>query len=156
MTILLEPYTLPEQGTVQLDIHRTFEIKVTAEQARCQVNRWLFTEVSCMMGARMPTLVVGERVVWRVPAVLTAAHVGEVGIVGEIDVDVQHGKMDNTPARIIELQACGSELGKKLPPYTSRGEVPPQYVAKDFQPTHPKPTPDPALVEKVATALAAV
>lgn len=156
MTILLEQYTLPEQGTVELNIHRTFEIKVTAEQARRQVNRWVFLEVSCVMGARTPALVVGEQVVWRVPVVLTASHVGEVGVVGEIDVDVQNGDMDNTPARMAELQASGSELGKKLPSYTPWREVPPEYLAKDFQPTHPKPLPDPALVEKVAAALAAV
>jgi hypothetical protein len=139
---------------VELDIHRTFEIKVTAEQAQRQVNRWLFTEVSCMMGARTPTLVVGEQVVWRVPAVLTASHVGEVGVVGEIDVDVQNGEMDNTPARMAKLQACAIELGKKIPPYTPR-TVSPEYLAKDFQPTHPKPTLDQALIEKVAAALAA-
>jgi len=139
---------------VELDIHRTFEIKVTAEQAQRQVNRWLFTEVSCMMGARTPTLVVGEQVVWRVPAVLTASHIGEVGVVGEIDVDVQNGEMDNTPARMAKLQACAIELGEKIPPYMPR-TVSPEYLAKDFQPTHPKPTLDQAFIEKVAAALAA-
>lgn len=156
MTILLEQYILPEQGKVELNVHRTFEIKVTAEQARRQVNHWVFLEVSCMMGARTPKLVVGEQVVWRVPVVLTAPPVGEIGIVGEIDVDVQNGNMDNTPTRVVELQAQGIELGKNLPPYTVRGEVPPAYLVKDFQPTHAKPTLDQALVEKVATALAAI
>jgi hypothetical protein len=155
MTILLEHYTLPEQGTVELHIHRTFEIKVTAEQARRQVNRWLFMEVSCMMGARTPWLVVGERVVWRVPAVLTASHVGEVGVVGEIDVDVQTGAMDITPERIHELQGKAIELGKKMPPYPGPREVPVEYLAKNYRPTHPKPAPDPALIQKVTAALAA-
>ncbi len=156
MTILLEQYVLPEQGMVELDIHRTFEINVTAEQAHRQVNQWLFTEVSCMMGARTPKLVVGERIVWRVPAILTASHVGEVGVVGEIDVDVQTGTMDITVGHIAELQALAIELGKKVPPYTARGSVPPAYLAKDFSPTRPKPTPDKTLVEKIATALAAL
>lgn len=155
MTILLEQYTLPEQGTVQLDVHRTFEINVTAEQARRQVNRWLFTEVSCVMGARTPWLVVGEQVVWRVPAVLTASHVGVVGGVGEIDVDVQTGAMDMALERINELQEKASELGKRMPPYPGPREVPAEYIAKDYRPTHPKPTSDPALIQKVAAALAA-
>lgn len=154
MTILLEHGVLPEQGTVELNIQRTFEIKVTAEQARRQVNRWLFTEVGNMIGARAPKLVVGERVVWRVPAVLTASHVGEVGVVGEIDVDVQNGEMDNTQKRIAEIEACCTELYKKMPPYTPRGEIPPQYLAKDLQPTYPKPTPDKALIDKVSVVLA--
>lgn len=155
MTILLEHHALPEQGTVELDIHRVFEIKITAEQARRQVNRWLFTEVSSLLGARIPKLVIGERVVWRVPVVLTAPHIGEVGLVGEIDVDIHNGDMDNTPARIAQIEVCCNELGQKLPSYTSRGDLPPGYLAKDFQPTLPKPTPDQAQIEKVTAALAA-
>ena len=97
MEILLDHYPLPEQGQVEINLRRTFEIKMTAETARRQVNRWLFTEVSCMMGAESPTLLLGERVVWRVPAVLSAAHIGRVGVVGTVDVDVQTGTMDTAP-----------------------------------------------------------
>ncbi|MCP4683198.1 MAG: hypothetical protein GY864_12755, partial [Desulfobacterales bacterium] len=59
------PYIIPEEGPVELKVDRSFEIKVTAEQARRQVNRWLHNEVSYMMRALNPTLAVGERVVWR-------------------------------------------------------------------------------------------
>ncbi|MFN8488831.1 MAG: hypothetical protein U0350_14610 [Caldilineaceae bacterium] len=156
MTILLEQHALPDQGTVELDIHRIFEIKITAEQARRQVNRWIFTEVSSLLGARTPKLVVGERVVWRVPVVLTAPHLGEVGLVGEIDVDVQNSDMDKTPACVAQLEACCRELGKRLPPYTSCGNLPQGSLAKNFQPTHSKPMPNQAQIEKVAAALAAV
>lgn len=154
MTILLEHDALPERGTVKLDIHRVFEIKVTAEQARRQVNRWLFTEVGSLIGARTPTLVIGERVVWRVPVVLTAPHLGEVGLVGEMDVDVHNGDMDKTLAHVAQIEAACSELGKNLPPYISRGNLPQGYLAKNFQPTHSKPTPAQAQIEKVAAALA--
>jgi hypothetical protein len=71
MTIIIEPYTIPEKGTVELKIERSFDIKVTSEEARRQVNRWLLNEVSYLIGADSPTLVIGERVVWRVPAWLS-------------------------------------------------------------------------------------
>ncbi len=71
MTILLDSQPIPPKGKVDLKVERSFEIKITAEEARRQVNRWLLNEVSCLIGADEPTLVVGEeRVVWRVPAYL--------------------------------------------------------------------------------------
>ena len=68
MTILLDPYIVPEKGKVELKIDRSFEIKVTAEEARHKVRWWLRDEVSMLIDADPPTLVIGEEVVWRVPA----------------------------------------------------------------------------------------
>ncbi|HMN31576.1 MAG TPA: hypothetical protein PKE45_25730, partial [Caldilineaceae bacterium] len=135
MTIVLEPYVLPEHGEVKLDIQRSFVIKITAEQAKRQVNRWVLLEVSCSMGAEAPTLVVGERVVWRVPIVLTASPVGIVGTAGTIDVDVDSGEMNNTAEHKEAIIQSAIELAKKLPPHRPRS-VPAEYLAKDLQPTH--------------------
>lgn len=151
MTILLEQYTIPEKGNVELSVQRAFEIKVTAKEAQRQVNRWVLLEVSCVMGAEPPALVVGERVVWRVPVVLTASHVGIVGEVGVINVDVQTGKMDNRPELIELFQQKGVELGRKLPPYKPRSEVPEQYLVKNLQPTHSKPRPRQTLPQASVT-----
>ena len=60
MTIILEPYTIPEKGKVELNVKHSFEIKVTAEEARGQVNRWLHEHVTMLIGAEAATLVVGE------------------------------------------------------------------------------------------------
>ena len=38
MQIVLEAQNLPESGGVELELHRTFEIKVTAKAAQRQVN----------------------------------------------------------------------------------------------------------------------
>jgi hypothetical protein len=139
MTILLDAYTLPERGAVELTIQRSFEIKVTAEEARRKVISWLVDQVSYMVSAESPALMIGEYIVWRVPVILTAPQVGRVGEIGAIHVDVQTGEMDNTPERITALQQWGLELGNRLPPYKSRGEAPDEYVVKDMQPTHIKP-----------------
>ena len=135
MTILLEHGPLPERGTVHLAIQRDFTIHVTAEEARRQVDRWLFDQVSYMMTAEAPTLVLSECVVWRVPAVLTAPHVGRVGAVGAVDVDVQTGQMNVTPERIAAFQQAGIELGKRLPPYQGGRQLPSAYWAKELRST---------------------
>jgi hypothetical protein len=133
MTIIIEqPYLIPEKGPVDLKVERSFDIKVTAEEAKHQVNRWLLNEVSYLIGADSPTLVVGERVVWRVPAWLGLPHTGRVGIVGTVDVDVSTGAMTNTPACKADLERRAEELAVRQPPYQPKAEVPPQYIAKDI------------------------
>ena len=51
-----------------MKVDRSFEINVTAEEARRHVREWLREEVSLLIDAEPPTLVVGDQVVWRVPA----------------------------------------------------------------------------------------
>jgi len=74
MTIILDNYTIPEKGKVELKA--SFEIKVSSEEARRKVNRWLLEFVSTQMGGESPTLIVGKRVVWRVPAYISFPHTG--------------------------------------------------------------------------------
>lgn len=131
MDILLDQITLPEHGEVELKLDCKFAINISAEQARRQVNRWLLFEVSMMIGAEAPSLVLKEQVVWRVPAVFTAPHVGSVGVVGTVEVDVQTGEMNNTPECKALIERCAQELAARLPPYPARREVPAQYWAKD-------------------------
>jgi hypothetical protein len=133
MTIILDQYIVPEQGT--FEIRQTVIITITAEQARRQVGRWLLNEVSMMMGAEAPTLVVGERTVWRVPVRFTAPHVGRVGTVGALDVDTQTGELYDTTAVKQSILHCAKLLAEKLPPFLVR-EISSEYLAKDLQPTH--------------------
>lgn len=135
MDILLDQITLPEHGEVQIKLERTFTLNVSAEQARRQVNRWLLLEVSTMIGAETPTLVLGDQVAWRVPAVFTAPHVGHVGVVGTVEVDVQTGEMNNISAYKVQIERSAQELAERLPPYPTKREVTAQYWAKDKLPT---------------------
>ncbi len=133
MTIVLERFDIPERGVLELDLHESIEIRVTAEEARRKVNSWVHEYVSYMMHAEAPTLVVGEQVVWRVPAVFTSSQVGTVGTVGTVDVDVQSGNMNATPEHIIQFQQCAREMAKKLPPYQPGWlKVPEEYIPKDI------------------------
>jgi hypothetical protein len=80
MQIILEPYAIPERGTLQ--IQETVTIQVSADEARRRVDRCLLHEVNSQMDADQPALVVGQHSVWRVPVYWGAPHVGRVGLVG--------------------------------------------------------------------------
>lgn len=141
MTITLDTYTIPEKGLVTIELKRSFEIKVTAEEAQSQVNRWLLNEVSYMMHSLPPHLVIGERVVWRVPAMFTSPQVGHVGVVGEVDVDVETGLMDATPECHASIICRAEELAAKLPPYKQRESTPAKYLPKHIPPAPKLTTP---------------
>ena len=131
MTILLERIPVPERGIFELNLHQSIDIRVTAEEARRLVNRWLLDYVSYMMHAEAPTLVIEkQQVVWRVPAILTAAHVGSVGIAGTVDVDVQSGRMNNTPECKEQITKHALEMAGKLPPYQPSQTVPEEFIPK--------------------------
>lgn len=152
MTIILDRYTVPDTGVLQ--IQETITIRTSETEAHRQVNHWLFTQVSCMMRAGTPTLFVGERVVWRVPAILTAAHVGEVGIVGTVDVDADSGAIDDLAAQKAAILKTAKILAQKLPPYQPRTQTPPQYLAKDIEPTIVQPEGDPHAIIAAARSRA--
>jgi hypothetical protein len=129
MTITIDPYTIPEKGPVHLEISRSFEIKVTAEDARHQVNRWVHNEVTYLMRALPPTLVVGEQVVWRVPVSIGFPSVGQAGLVGAVDVDVESGIMYTSAELEVELINEAEKIAERLPPFQPH-KLPPEYLAK--------------------------
>lgn len=134
MTIIIEPYTIPERGKVDLDVKRSFEIKVSAEEAQREVRWWIRDEVSMLIDAEPPTLVVGEQVVWRVPAVFSAPGAGRVGVVGLIEVDITTGEMNVTTELKAAIEHQAEVLAERLPPYQPKGPVPEKYRPKHIPP----------------------
>jgi hypothetical protein len=133
MQIILEPYSIPERGTFQ--IQETITIQISSDEARRQVDRWLLHEVNMQMGAEQPVLVIGKKSVWRVPVYWSTPHAGRVGIVGNIEVDVLSGEMDGSDQRKVEFLQKAQEFANELPPYQPR-ETPVAYQAKQIAPTH--------------------
>ncbi len=78
MTVILDQISIPETGVVHIHVDQTVDIQVSAETARKQVRRWLHEDVSLMMSAATPTLTLTERIVWRVPVLLSKTHLGSV------------------------------------------------------------------------------
>jgi hypothetical protein len=61
-------------------------------------------------------------------------HLGQVGTVGLIDVDVVTGAMTNTPETKAEIERQAEALAQRLPPYQPKGETPAAYLPKHVPP----------------------
>jgi hypothetical protein len=133
MQVILEPYSVPERGTFQ--IQQTVTIHISAQEARRQVERWLLHEVNSQMGSGVPVLVVGTHNVWRVPIFWSAPPVGRVGYVGNVDVDVLSGEIIGPAECKAELIQYAQDLASGLPAFQLR-EPSPAYLVTSLMPTH--------------------
>ncbi|MCL4867985.1 MAG: hypothetical protein KJ063_03365 [Anaerolineae bacterium] len=84
---------LPRSGQMEFMIHVSTNIHFSAEAARRLVGRFAANEIAYLLRGGEPTLIVAERVCWRVPVLLTLPGQGIVGPVGQIDVDVETGEI---------------------------------------------------------------
>lgn len=135
MTIILEHYSIPETGT--FEIHQTVTVHISAEEAKRNVARWLRRDVSHLLGADEPVLVIGKQVRWRVPTHFSLPHVGVLGQTGEVYVDALSGELlDQTESRV-QIEECARGLAATAPPFQSQKTVPPAYMPTDV-PTAPK------------------
>jgi len=93
MTVALESLSRPRSGKLDVDVRLSCEVNYTAVSAKRRVSGYVASNVSVLMGGEDPTLVLADRIVWRVPVVLTMPGHGVLGRVGEIDVDVETGEI---------------------------------------------------------------
>jgi hypothetical protein len=84
---------LPGGSQVSIHVQITADVNISAFAARKKVMGFLVDEISTQLRAGEPTLVIGDRIVWRVPVSLTLRSVGEAGEVGTVDVDVETGQL---------------------------------------------------------------
>ncbi|MBC8264971.1 MAG: hypothetical protein H8E47_12715 [Anaerolineales bacterium] len=108
MVSLIE--SLPKTGRLEVDIKVAADIHISAYAARQKVNDFVLSDISYMLHAGDSTLVVGRRICWRVPVILSLTSRGDVGEVGAIDVDVENGQMYVTPQLIAEINARAEGL----------------------------------------------
>ena len=108
MVSLVESW--PKTGRLEVDIKVTADVNVSAYAARQKVNDFVLSDISYMMHTGDPTLVLAERICWRVPVILSLTSRGDVGEVGAIDVDVETGQMHVTPQIIVEINARAKGL----------------------------------------------
>jgi len=108
MVTLIE--SLPKTGRLKVDIRVAADIHVSAYAARQKVNDFVLSDISYMLHAGNSVLVVGERICWRVPVILSLTSRGDVGEVGAIDVDVETGQMHVTPQLIAEINVRAESL----------------------------------------------
>ena len=103
----------PNSGQLSINIQLSATVNVTAFSARQKVTGFVVDEISTNMHADEPTLVVGERICWRVPIILSLPPVGDRGEVGIIDVDVATGQLHVTPELIREIEQRAEYLATR-------------------------------------------
>jgi len=100
-------------GRVEISVKVTTDVNVTAFTAQQKVSGFVLSEVSNLMHGDKPVLVVGERLYWRVPVILSMPPDGDLGQVGEIDVDAESGEMQVTQALIGEIRERAQALADR-------------------------------------------
>lgn len=105
----------PETGHLEIDIKVKAEMKFSARAARQKVNHFVLSEISYMMHAGDPVLVVDRQIRWRVPVILSLTSKGDVGEVGAIDVDVETGQLLVNPRLVMEIEARAEDLVARTP-----------------------------------------
>lgn len=131
MMIILDRYAIPDKGT--FEIRQLVTLELSAEQARKIVNHFLLMEVSTMLAADAPDLVIGDQTVWRVPVWIGFLQQGRFQA-GVMDVDVKTGAILNQDERTAAIQARAAELAAGLPPYVPNQSATDEFLAADTLP----------------------
>ncbi len=126
MTIILERYSIPDTGAFEIRQHVT--LAISAEQARRLVNRFLLMDVSTMLAAETPDLVIGERTIWRVPVWIGFLHQGRYDV-GTLDVDAQTGVILDQDESVAAIRARATEIARTLPAYRPNPNIAVEYLA---------------------------
>lgn len=93
MTVHFPAAAPPQGATVAIRVELTAQANITPFVARQKVTGFVIQEISDRMCGDQPDLVVGDRLCWSVPVVLTSPTRGVVGKVGEILVDATTGEL---------------------------------------------------------------
>lgn len=142
MAILLENHPLPSQaGHLEFSPQGgsalvKLDVSVTAEEAKRKVDFWLHDQVSMQISAEWPTLVVGHKTVWHVPADFSLPGYGSLGVVGTVIVDSLTGEIVAPEASQAAIVQYLNQRVKPLLPLYKRQEqvVPEKFIAKSFPP----------------------
>lgn len=104
---------VPNSGQLSINIQLSATVNETAFSARQKVTGFVADEISTNMHATEPTLVVGDRICWRVPVILSMPPIGDRGEVGTIDVDVETGQLQLTPNLMQEFERRAEYLATR-------------------------------------------
>ena len=94
-------------------ISASADVRITATVARRRVSRLVISEIGNLLYGGEPSLVVSERICWRVPILLAYPDTGPVGQVGALDVDVETGEVLATPERLVEIDDYAQYLARR-------------------------------------------
>ena len=101
---------IPQTGDIRLTIEVSARQNFSAKSAQKLVRRFIADEISYLLRAGVPDLVVSEQLYWRVPVQMAFPDQGIVGTVGAVDVNVETGQMLITPETIAEMTRHAERL----------------------------------------------
>ena len=118
MNVVFAGLTMPDPVMVDINIRVSGQILVGSLAARQKVNRFVVSQIGNLLCAGEPELVIDQLFHWRVPVLLTIPGKGEVGKVGEINVDAQTGEInaDDLIIKGIQKNARSLAAGSPLSP----------------------------------------
>ncbi len=102
--------TLPQMGKVSVTIQIAADMNYTADAARRLVGRFAANEISYLLRAGEASLMLSERMYWRVPLMLALPTTGVLGEVGAIEVDVETGQLTVTPELLAKINRHAEQL----------------------------------------------
>ena len=115
MTVHLPGVTPPQGANVAVRIELTAQANITPFVARQRVTGFVIREIGDRMRGNEPELVVGERLCWSVPVVLTSGIRGVVGKVGDILVDTTTGELPLEKDIVQRMSNDADRLAERSP-----------------------------------------
>jgi hypothetical protein len=112
MNVELPNITFPTETYLKIEVSVSAQINVTGTTAQRKVSKLLLDRVGNLLYGETPSLVAGERILWRVPVWLSSPRTGPMGQVGVIDVDVQTGEMLFSQELLDGIAAHGRALAE--------------------------------------------
>jgi hypothetical protein len=116
MTVQLDLSRVPQTAQLDVNIHLSAPLRVTAAEARRRVSRLVISEIGNLLCGGEPTLAVGERICWHVPVLLAYPDSGPVGQVGVLAVDVETGAVLATPEQLTAMADYALFLAERTAP----------------------------------------
>lgn len=103
---------LPVGKRLDITVTVSASIEVDAITAQRTATAWLISEVGNLLIGDTPSLVIGQRTAWRVPALLTSPTRGVIGPVGAVEVDAGTGEVLTDPQLTQDLLTHARQLAR--------------------------------------------
>lgn len=113
MSVEFTEISLPVPAEVKIEFSLTAQVNVTDLIAQRRVSKLLLDQVGNLLYGERPSLVMGRRLLWRVPVWLGLPTTGPLGQVGTLDVDAQSGEILFTQKILEEIAERGDELARR-------------------------------------------
>lgn len=111
------PVEWPKEGLLRVDTRLQGEVAVSPDMARRRANGYFNREVALFLIAGEPDLILGEQVMWRVPAILRLRGLGEITAVGSMNIDALSGEpIPLSPEQIDTIRKRANDFANRLAP----------------------------------------